>query len=152
MIRANESNCILKCRSLFHQFIVDVYAKIESERLLFIRLNQKKLRSEDYIHLRDAINNDGNVNDIGQMVILPSTYTGSPRHMHEYAQDALTYVRHHGRPDLFITFTCNPKWIEIVTLLLPEQSPADRHDITARVFKQKLISFMNVITKGKITL
>lgn len=43
------------------------------------------------------------------MVILPATYNGSPRHMHEYAQDALTYVRRYGRPDLFITFTCNPK-------------------------------------------
>ena len=46
MIRHNEDNYILKCRQLFHQYIVDMYAKIESERLLFIRLNQTKLRSE----------------------------------------------------------------------------------------------------------
>lgn len=88
MIRENQENHILKCRQLFHQYIVDMYAKIESERLLYIRLNQKKLRSEEYIHLRDAINNAGNVNDIGRMTILPATYTGSPRHMH-----AMSYVR-----------------------------------------------------------
>lgn len=150
MIRANQSNHILKCRALFHQFLVDVYAKIGSERLLFIRLNQKKLRADDYIHLRDAITNDGNLTDIGQMVILPATYTGSPRHMHEYAQDALTYVRRYGRPDLFITFTCNPKWPEITILLLPGQCSTDRHDLTARVFKQKLLSLMNIITKSHI--
>jgi len=92
MIRAQQSNHILKCRELFHQFIVDMYVKIESERLLYIRLNQKKLRVEDYIHLRDAIANDGNAANIGQMCILPASYTGSPRHMHEYALDALTYV------------------------------------------------------------
>lgn len=86
-----------------------MYAKIESERLLFIRLNQQKLRSENYIHLKDAILNDGNVNDVGKLVILPSTYIGGPRHMHEYVQDAMTYVRCYGRADLFITFTCNPK-------------------------------------------
>lgn len=57
--------------------------------------------------------NDSNVSDIGQMVILPASYTGSPRHMHEYAQDGMTYVRKYGRPDLFITFTCNLKWPEI---------------------------------------
>jgi hypothetical protein len=31
-----------------------MYAKIETERLIFTRLNQTKLRSEEYIHLRDA--------------------------------------------------------------------------------------------------
>jgi len=30
--------------------------------------------------------------------------------MHEYVQDAMTYVRAYGRPDLFITFTCNLTW------------------------------------------
>lgn len=150
MIRSNQSNHLLKCRQLFHQFVVDMYAKIESERLLYIRLNQNSLRAEQYIHLRDAIANDGNVANIGQMVILPATYTGSPRHMHEYAQDAMTYVRRYGRPDLFITFTCNPKWSEITQLLLPGQKSTDRHDLTARVFKQKLIRLMDLITKNHI--
>ncbi|GFY21464.1 ATP-dependent DNA helicase [Trichonephila clavipes] len=115
MIRQNAENYILKCRQLFHQYIVDIYAKIETERLLYIRLNQTELRSEQYIHLRDAIVNDGNVNpnELGRMAILPSTFTGSPRLMHEYAQDAMTYVRGYGRPDLFVTFTCNPTWNEI---------------------------------------
>ncbi|UYV69073.1 hypothetical protein LAZ67_6002272 [Cordylochernes scorpioides] len=122
---------ILKCRQLFHQYIVDMYSKIESERLLYIRLNQVKLRSEEYIHLRDAVVNDGNLRELGKMVILPSTFTGSPRHMHEYAQDAMTYVRAYGRPDFFITFTCNPAWDEIKELLLTGQTPSDRHDISA---------------------
>ncbi|UYV69075.1 hypothetical protein LAZ67_6002284 [Cordylochernes scorpioides] len=122
---------ILKCRQLFHQYIVDMYSKIESERLLYIRLNQVELRSEEYIHLRDAVVNDGNLRELGKMVILPSTFTGSPRHMHEYAQDAMTYVRAYGRPDFFITFTCNPAWDEIKELLLTGQTPSDRHDISA---------------------
>lgn len=105
MIRNGEYNHILNCRQLFQQFIVDMYAKIETERLEFIRHNQRKLRSDEYIHLKDAMINDGNVDNMGKLVILPSTFTGSPRHMHEYAQDAITYVRKHGRPDLFITFT-----------------------------------------------
>lgn len=70
--------------------------------------------------------------------------------MHEYAQDAMTYVRNYGRPDLFITFTCNPKWREILICLLPGQSHTDRHDIIARVFKQQLKSFMDLIVKLNI--
>ncbi|XP_029172029.1 uncharacterized protein LOC114941269 [Nylanderia fulva] len=125
MIRHNQDNYIHRYRQLFHQYIVDMYAKVESKRLRFIRYNQAKLRSEEYIHLRDAVvgNIDGNLNpnDIGNAFILPSSYIGSPRNMQEYIQDAMTYVRHYGRPDLFITFTCNPNWKEIQTLLLPGQ-------------------------------
>lgn len=147
MLRGTQENHIVKCRRLFHQYAVDMYAKIESERLNFIRFNQSKLRSEEYIHLRDAINNDNNSRDIGRIVILPSSYIGSPRHMHEYAQDAMTYVRNDGRPDLFATFTCNPQWHEIKEHLLVGQSAVDRHDIVARVFKQKLKVFMDYIVK-----
>lgn len=113
MIRENVDNYILKYHQLFHQHIVDMYAKIESERLLFLQLNQNKLRSEEYIHLRDSVMSDGNITDIGRLTILPSSFTGSPRHMHEYAQNEKAYVRKYGLPDLFISFTCNPAWAEI---------------------------------------
>jgi hypothetical protein len=93
---------------------------------------------------------DANVEDIGKMFILPATFTGSPRHMHVYAQDAMTYVRNYGLPDLFITFTCNSAWHEIKEELLVGQSPTDRHDLTVRVFKQKLVKLMDVICKYHI--
>lgn len=70
--------------------------------------------------------------------------------MNEYAQDAMTYVRAYGRPDLFITFTCNPKWEEIMSELALGQTSAHRHDITARVFKQKLKSLMDFMIKLKV--
>ncbi|RVE41066.1 hypothetical protein evm_014285 [Chilo suppressalis] len=51
---------------------------------------------------------------------------------------------------LFITFTCNPKWTEIQQELFTRQSPIDRHDITARVFKMKLKSLMDFIVKHRV--
>ena len=66
------------CRR-FNVDIVDMYAKIESEHLLFIRLNQTKLHSEQCIHLRDAVVNDGNTTNVGRLTILPSLYAGSLR-------------------------------------------------------------------------
>jgi hypothetical protein len=85
--------------------------------------------------------------NVGKLVILPSTFTGSPRHMHEYTQDAMTYVRKYGRPDLFITFTCNPAWQEIERCLFAGQRATDRHDIIARVFKRKLSKLIEIVTK-----
>lgn len=65
--------------------------------------------------------------------------------MHEKTQDALTYVRHYGCPNLFITFTCNPKWPEITKELWFGQKSQDRHDVIARVFRQKVQTLMGLI-------
>lgn len=58
--------------------------------------------------------------------------------MHQLYQDAMSIVRAYGKPDLFITFACNPKWPEINNELLKGQEPNDRPDLIARVFKIKL--------------
>ena len=142
MLHITSSNHNLKYKDMFHQFVVDIYIKIDSERLLYIRVNQKHLRAEKYVHLRDAEINDGEVREMGQLVIIPSSFTGLPPYMHERTQDAMTYVRHYSRPDLFITFTCNPNWQEIKQELLSGQQPRDRHDLIARVFKQKVMKIM----------
>jgi hypothetical protein len=58
--------------------------------------------------------------------------------MYQLYQDAMAIVGYYGKPDLFITFTCNPKWPEVTRELLPYQTAADRPDLTARVFRMKL--------------
>ncbi|VVC42095.1 Helitron helicase-like domain, partial [Cinara cedri] len=111
MERQGQNNYMLLYRSFLNQFLVDMHAEIETERLNFIRHNQSKLRAENYVHLKDAMcKGDGQVSEIGKIVVLLSSFTGRPRYMHERTQDAMTYVRHYGRPDLFITFTldCQP--------------------------------------------
>ena len=45
--------------------------------------------------------------------------------MHERTQDAMIYVRTYGRPDLFVTFTCNPSWPEITDNIFPGQAAVD---------------------------
>ena len=72
-------NYLLLFRDLLNQYIVDMFAKIEAERLLYDRLNQKKLRSEQYCHLRDSLNRDSSEELMGNVVILPSSHVGSPR-------------------------------------------------------------------------
>ncbi|CAK9291252.1 unnamed protein product [Gordionus sp. m RMFG-2023] len=129
MVRQDEENVILRSKRLFHQFIVDSYAKQETLRLNFIRNNQSKLRAELYQGIHDAIlEGDTNADNLGRRIILPSSFTGGPRHMHQLYQDAMAIVRCFGKPSLFITFTCNPKWIEIMLELFTHQTPNDRPD------------------------
>jgi len=58
--------------------------------------------------------------------------------MQQLYQDSIAIVRHYGKPTLFITFTANPKWVEIERELLPHQSAADHPNLVARVFHLKV--------------
>ncbi len=70
--------------------------------------------------------------------------------MSQKYQDAMAIVRKYGRPDLFITFTCNPKWKEITENLLEGQSADMRPDLVARVFSLKLKRLLKDIKKKHI--
>ena len=60
----------------------------------------------------------------------------------------MAVVSQRGRPDLFITFTCNPKWPEIQGALQPGEVAEDRFDIATRIFKLKLKALQNDICPG----
>ena len=70
--------------------------------------------------------------------------------MQQNYQDAMTIVRNFGKPDLFITFTCNPNWPEIKESLLPNQNAFDRPDIAVRVFNLKFQNFIDDLTKNDV--
>ena len=71
--------------------MVDVYAKIETERLQYLRREQSALRADNYKELHDAIvTGDGDPRNVGQKVVLPATFTGGPRYMCERQQDAMS--------------------------------------------------------------
>ncbi|CAG8773821.1 21308_t:CDS:2, partial [Gigaspora margarita] len=106
---AINSNISTKRHKKF--FLVNMYVKIESDRLNFLRFKQKKIRSDLYKGIQDAVMRG----DSDPTLI-----------WHRNAMALLSV----GRPDLFITTTCNPNWLEIQSLLLPGQQAQDRPNIT----------------------
>ena len=62
----------------------------------------------------------------------------------------MAIVRKYGKPDLFVTLTCNPKWKEIQENLLPGQQAHERPDLLARVFWLKFKEFINLLEAGKL--
>ena len=71
--------------------------------------------------------------------ILPSSHLGSPRYLMQNYQDTMTICRQYKNPDLFITFTCNTKWPEILKALnsISGQRAKNRPDIVIKIFKIK---------------
>ncbi|KAK1360977.1 hypothetical protein POM88_045451 [Heracleum sosnowskyi] len=90
--------------------------------------------------------------NVGKRVILPSSFTGGYRYMQQNFQDSLAVCKQYGHPDLFITFTCNPKWDEIQDAVQSSGShdASVRPDLVARVFKMKLDAMMNDLTKKHV--
>ena len=58
--------------------------------------------------------------------------------MQQLFQDSMCLVTHFGKPDLFVTFTANPRWEEVTVALFTDQTVADKFNIIARVFRAKL--------------
>ncbi|KAH1069644.1 hypothetical protein GYH30_007009, partial [Glycine max] len=138
--RSNESMTLLNSRRLFQQFVVDGYTMVESERLSYIRNNQKKLRVDKFCSLQQSLD-DGSRRGLnkGKRVILPSTFVGSPRYMDQLYFDGMAICSHVGFPNLFITLTCNPNWPKIHRLLnLLNLKAADRPDIISKFQKRGL--------------
>ncbi|KAI8532314.1 hypothetical protein RHMOL_Rhmol11G0204200 [Rhododendron molle] len=148
--RRTEYSTILRGGKLFQEFLVDAWAATEQNRLTYYKLNQARLRTSLYHDLTD-IGPDGLEPDqIGQRMILPSSFTGGPRHMFEIFQDSMAITRYNHHPDIFLTMTANPKWPEITSALLHHQTAVDRPDLVARVFELKRKALMKEIEKNKV--
>lgn len=83
----------------------------------------------------------------GQSYILPSSFVGSARYMHQNFLDSLTICRNIGYPSIFLTMTCNPFWDEMKEMMkfLPTSNPEDYPDIIARVFKLKVEQMYDIV-------
>ena len=139
-IRKNNTNYLFKAMRLFQEWLCVAWAVVEDQKLNYLRSNQSCLRVDSYKNvkqLQDQLYADDNCQTKIGRVILPSTYIGCPRYYNQQFQDGMAICRRYHKPDLFITMTCNPNWAEIKAQLEEGQSPHDRPDIIARVFKLK---------------
>ncbi|PCH39418.1 hypothetical protein WOLCODRAFT_85756, partial [Wolfiporia cocos MD-104 SS10] len=149
---------------LFQQYIVDVWASIEASKLHWVWNNQRQIHADLYNGVRDALNANDNVPDLGQqgqLIILPSSHLGSAWHMYQLLQDSLAICQYCHKPDIFLTMMANPKWPEIQEAFLEldadednpgqpqrRQTTADHPDIVACVFHLKLQALIRLIKDG----
>ncbi|CAL0322783.1 unnamed protein product [Lupinus luteus] len=149
-IRHNDQSLLLRSGRLLQQYVVDNYVKVEAGRLRWIRQNQNNIRAEVYQGLQDALH-EGQYNaaNIGQRTILPSSFIGSRRDLTQRYKDGMAIVLNDGKPDIFLTMTCNPPWSEIASELQDFQTAQDRPDLTTRIFRSKFEQLRaDVIDKG----
>ena len=97
-----------------------------------------------------ATDGEVDLSQLGQRIVLPSSYISRPQHMQQRFQDAMAIAQHFKKIDLFITITVNPTWPEIQRELLSTQSVADRPDFVTRVFQLKRKAILNDVLHNQI--
>jgi hypothetical protein len=108
--RSNMFNIKHRGGRLFQQWLVDVQATVEKERLDYLDTHQSDLRIENYHNLQERLGQDtANPAAIGKVAILPSSFPSGDRAMQQLFQDSMCLVTHFSKPDLFVTFIANPK-------------------------------------------
>ncbi|KAL6558232.1 hypothetical protein OROMI_018582 [Orobanche minor] len=126
----------------------EIMSLLESSIVIYFKVVLPMLQI--YFELSMACEGNMNGNKIGQNFVLPSSYIGSPRDMRQRYLNALALVSEYGKPDFFITMTCNPNWPEIRESLLPDDEAQNRSDLVARVFRARNEELKNELIKRKL--
>ena len=147
VIRVNRFQLLPR---LSQTYLVDMVSRAIDFRLNWNKQNQnsifcgdKQMRFNNQNHINEPVEDDE------RSTFLPSSFHGSPRHLKELSNNALSIVSELGPADVFITLTCNPQWEEIQSRLLPGQTAFDRPDIVCQVNFNFLIYPIFYVTKFK---
>lgn len=131
------------------EYLVDMYSRVEDERLDYIRRGrEKQYQTLQQQQARDGmLSGDGSITEFERGITLPSSFLGSRAWASQQVADSLAICRAKGKSSFFITITTNPNWPEIKSQLRPGQSASDIPTIVCRVFKARL---ENAIAKMKL--
>lgn len=153
LMHRQHATHLQRCRKLTMEFYCDLFAQVESRNADFHRLpaQQIKYRAARVAAVEDQLQAGINAAEIGQSVVrLPSGFVGSARWYQQLYYDAMALPIRFGKPDLFITMTCNPRWIEITSALPLGSHWKDHPDIIARVFMRKFRQFIKEMVQDEI--
>ena len=147
-------NPLLHAGSLTQQFVLDLFTRIEFERLDYLRNNQSSLNVASYKNIMDQMHSDAEQCRVGKRIILPSSYPGSPRNMYQHYQDAMAMVSQLGPPDIFLTMTLNPNDEDIKKTIKDiggdPSKPYYYPHIVVRIAYLKFQKLLEEVVKNKI--
>ncbi|KAG6641259.1 hypothetical protein CIPAW_09G061200 [Carya illinoinensis] len=128
---------IVSCRE-YYCYKLQIRENIETSRLDYFRNKQQHIRSELYQGIVDTITlGETDASNVGKRIILPSSFIGGPRDMRKKYMETMALVQRYGKPDIFLTMTCNPNC-------------QNQPNLVARVFRAKLEELKDRLFKQQI--
>ncbi|CAG8448198.1 15067_t:CDS:2, partial [Cetraspora pellucida] len=145
-----QKQCFLVFGRLTSEYLVDIYSRVEEERLNFILKEKKCLSKEKTKHnqnnitIEEDFENKNNENEEGDLH-LPASFLDSKRWCSTHVANALVLACCLGKPSFFITMTTNPNWKEIHSQLQPGQNALEIALIVVRSFHSRFKKLKNLI-------
>jgi hypothetical protein len=90
-MRPNEFNIMFYVVRVFQHWLIDMYVKAS----------------------------DARASEVGRLIVLPKNFNGGEHNFRAQFLDAMTLVIQFGKPDYFVTMTCNPYWKQVGRELFP---------------------------------
>ncbi|XP_021864128.1 uncharacterized protein [Spinacia oleracea] len=150
-LQRRPNNLLLRAGRCLQQYIVDMYVKVENTRLDFFRNNQDTIRADLYQGILDTVERGENsAANVGHRVVLPPTFIGGPRDLKKRYLNAMALVQRYGKPDLFVTMTCNLNWQEIKQELAVGEEAQNMPDLVSRIFRAKLLALKKLIMQKHV--
>jgi hypothetical protein len=121
-----------------------MYVKVESMRLDWYSLpkHQKIIRAELCRDIVDALKaREAHASKVGRLIVLPRNFNGGECDVQARFLDAMTLVQQFGKLDYFVTMMCKE--------LILGQTPQDRLELVARVYRSKLHNLHDCLIKKK---
>lgn len=138
-MRNDDKDEILHIGRLLQQYVVDAYITLETPILDFVSFNQDLFRMSILQGLFDVLRlGERDASSVGKQTFQPNSFTGGPRDMRQRYMDAIALVQNFGKPDLFITMTCNPSWPKLKEHLSSSDEVQNRPDLISRIFRAKV--------------
>ena len=149
--RKNIFNSKLQTGKLSQIYALDIDNKIQTINLNYIKspAAQKMFKTNSYQGLVDELSGV-DTDEKSATVFLPSSIRGSPRYYDRCYQETLAIGAEYGTPDIFLTFTANPNWLEITQFSDNELHKQQRADIIARVFRLKTKRLIDTVNKSMV--
>ncbi|OMP10721.1 DNA helicase PIF1, ATP-dependent [Corchorus olitorius] len=134
--RDPHNNSLLHGGRLFQQFCVDAYSVVRDTRLRYLKREQQLFRVDGVQNVRDAVaQGDLRGDSVGQRIVLPASFTGSPRYMFQNYQDSLAILSYtieyqkRGLPHAHILLwlkdqnnvICGPEIDKIISAEIPDK-------------------------------
>ena len=99
------------------------------------------MHAEVYSGAKDVINKSdgGDLRNVRKRIILPSSFIGEDRYMHQEYLDSVGLYQHYSHPHGFATMIGNPNWYEIKENLKDRETALDMVACVFKLKKQQLI-------------
>ncbi len=151
LMHRDQPTHVQRCERLALEYYCDAWAQIEARNLAFHKQanQQAKYATASAKVIIDQLC-AANAHRIGVPTILPASFPNSPRYYHNLYLDSVALPRRFGKPDLFITMTCNPHWAEIKNNIPLGSHWKYHQDIVNRVFHMKLMALLDILTHKKL--